>query len=33
MVFLFCWSIIAALAVLRALGICKALTSALPGGA
>jgi len=32
-VFLFCWSIIAALAVLRALGICKALTSALPVGA
>jgi hypothetical protein len=31
-VFLFCWSIIAALAVLRALGICKALTSALPVG-
>jgi hypothetical protein len=29
----FCWSIIAALAVLRALGICKALTSALPVGA
>jgi hypothetical protein len=32
-VFLFCWSLIAALAVLRALVICKALTSALPVGA
>jgi hypothetical protein len=32
-VFLCCWSLIAALAVLRALGICKTLTSALPLGA